>query len=107
MLFVLHHKQGALMLSAQDREQVQKWSERQLGKEAGLVSIAECVCTDAAPEVERDGTGIGTGADKGCRPVLGISIDLAQDVPEEQGSSKIPSALFPHHLPDYAEPTLH
>ena len=107
MLFVLHHKQGALMLSAQDRDQVLKWSERQLGKEAGLVSIAECVCTEAAPSVERDGTGIGTGADRGCRPVLGTWIDLAQDVPEEQGSSKIPSALFQDHLPDYAAPTLH
>ena len=107
MLFVLHHKQGALMLSAQDRDQVLRWSERQLGNEAGLVSIAECVCTEAAPTVERDGTGIGTGTDRGCRPVLGIWSDLAQDVPGEQGGSRIPSALFPDHLPNYAEPALH
>ena len=40
------------MLSAEDREQVLRWSERQLGNEAGLVSIAECVCTEAAPSVD-------------------------------------------------------
>ena len=107
MLFVLHHKQGALMLSAQDRDQVLKWSERQLGREAGLVSIAEYVCKEAASSVERDGTGIGTGIDRGCRPVLGIWSGLAQDVREEQGSSKIPNALIPGNLPDYAVPTLH
>ena len=107
MLFVLHHKQGALMLSAQNRDQVRKWSERQLGKEAGLVSITERVCTDAASSVERDGTGIGTGTDRGCRPVLGVWSDLAQDVSPEQGGSKIPNALFPGDLPNYAEPTLH
>lgn len=78
-----------------------------MGKEAGLVSITESVCTDAAPSVERDGTGIGTGADRGCRPVMGVWSNLSQDVFPEQGSSKIPSALFPDDLPNYAEPTLH
>lgn len=95
------------MLSAGNRDQVLKWSERQMGKEAGLVSITESVCTDAAPSVERDGTGIGTGADRGCRPVMGVWSNLSQDVIPEQGSSKIPSALFPDDLPNYAEPTLH
>ena len=107
MLYVLHHKKGALMLSAGNRDQVLKWSERQMGKEAGLVSITESVCTEAAPSVERDGTGIGTGTDRGCRPVMGIWSDLSQDVFPEQGSSKIPNALFPGDLPNYAEPTLH
>jgi hypothetical protein len=49
MLYILHHKKGALMLSAEDRNQVLRWSERQLGKEAGLVSVTESVCTEAAP----------------------------------------------------------
>ena len=107
MLYVLHHKKGALMLSAEDRNQVLEWSERQLGKEAGLVSITESVCTEAAHSVERDGTGIGTGADIGCRPVMGVWSGLSQDVFPEHGSSKIPSALFPDGLPNYAEPALH
>ena len=107
MLYVLHHKNGALMLSAGSREQVRKWSERQLGKEAGLVSITEGVCMEAAPAVEKDGTGIGTGTDRGCRPVMGIWSGHSQDVNPEQGSSKIHDALFPGGLPNYAEPTLH
>ena len=107
MLYVLHHKKGALMLSADDRNQVVRWSERQLGKEAGLVSITENVCMDAASSVERDGTGIGTGTDRGCQPVMGIWSDLSQDVFPEHGSSKIPNALFPNDLPNYADPTLH
>jgi hypothetical protein len=107
MLYVLHHKKGVLMLSAANRDQVRKWSERQLGKEAGLVSITESVCTEAAPSVEKDGTGIGTGSDRGCRPVMGVQSELSQDVFPGQGSSKTPSALFPDDLPNYAVPTLH
>ena len=95
------------MLSAGNREQVLRWSERQMGKEAGLVSITENVCTEAAPSVEKDGTGIGTGADRGCRPVMGVWSDLSQDVFPEQGSSKIPNALFPGDLPNRAIPTTH
>ena len=107
MLYVLHHKKGALVLAAEDSSQVRRWSERQLGKEAGLVSISEGVCMDAAPSVERDGTGIGTGTDRGCRPVLGVWSDVAQDVYPEHGSSKISSALSPDNLPNYVTPTAH
>ena len=107
MIYVLHHKKGALMLSAGNREQVLRWSERQMGKEAGLVSITENVCTEAAPSVEKDGTGIGTGADRGCRPVMGVWSDRSQDVYPEHGSSQTPNALFPGGLPNCATPTLH
>ena len=107
MIFVLHHKKGALMLSAGNREQVLRWSERQMGTEAGLVSITENVCTEAAPSVEKDGTGIGAGSDRGCRPVMGVWSDLSQDVFTEHGCSKIPSALFPGDLPNYSNPTVH
>ena len=107
MLYVLHHKNGALMLTAEDTAQVRRWSERQLGKEAGLVSIIESACMDAASSVERDGTGIGIGPDRGCRPVLGIWSYEAQDVYQEQGSSKIADALFPGNFPNYAKPTAH
>lgn len=95
------------MLSATDRDQVRKWSERQMGNEAGLVSITESVCTEAAPSVEKDGTGIGAGIDRGCRPVLDVRSEHSQDVIPEQGSSKTPNALFPDGLPNYAAPTLH
>ena len=44
-------------------------------------------CTEAVHLVEKDGTGIGTGADREYRPVLGGSYDLAQDVAPEQGCS--------------------
>lgn len=107
MLYVLHHKKGALMLSAEDRDQVRKWSERQLGKEAGLVSITEEICTDAESFVEKDGTGIGTGFDKGCRPVMGILANLAQDVHQEQGCSKSQAALPSRLIPRIKQPTWH
>ena len=107
MLFILHHKTGTLMLSAQNQEEVRNWSRRQLGEEAKLASISEGFCTEAAPLVEKDGTGIGTGADRGCRPVRGVWSDLSQDVYPEHGSSQIPNALFPGDLPNCAIPTLH
>ena len=107
MLYVLHHKTGALMLSAADQDQVRKWSERQLGEEAKLASISEGFCTDAAPSVEKDGTGIGTGTDRGCRPVMGVRSDLAQDVYPEHGCSKTTDSRVTCPLPRYVAPTLH
>ena len=107
MLYVLHHKTGALMLSAADQDQVRKWSERQLGKEAKLASISEGICMEAGPSVEKDGTGIGTGTDRGCRPVMGVRSDLAQDVYPEHGCSKTTGALVNLPLPKFVAPTLH
>lgn len=87
------------MLSASDRDQVIRWSERQLGKEAGLVSITEEFRKDTESFVEKDGTGIGTTSDNGCRPVMGVLANLAQDVQGEQGCSEsqitLPSGLTP------------
>ena len=107
MLYVLHHKKGALLLAAEDRDQVIRWSQRQLGKEAGLVSISEKVCMDADHSVERDGTGIGTVGDKGCHPVMGILANLAQDVHVEQGCSESQDALIQTALPVIKQPTWH
>ena len=107
MIFVLHHKKGALKLSAEDRDQVLKWSERQLGKEAGLVSITEEIRKDAESSIERDGTGIGIGFDKGCRPVMGILANLAQDVYQEQGRSESQIALPSGLVPGIRIPTWH
>ena len=107
MIFVLHHKKGALKLSAKDRDQVLKWSERQLGKEAGLVSITEEIRKDAESSIERDGTGIGTGFDKGCRPVMGVLANLAQDVYQEQGRSESQVALPSGLVPGIRMPTWH
>jgi hypothetical protein len=45
--------------------------------------------TDAAPSVEKDGTGIGAGFDMDCHPVLGAWSGRAQDVAEEHGRSGI------------------
>ena len=44
--------------------------------------------TDAAPSVEKDGTGIGAGFDMDCHPVLGAWSGRAQDVAKEHGRSR-------------------
>jgi hypothetical protein len=87
MIYALHHSKGILMLSADDREQVLKWSERQLGSRAGIVSIFEGNPTEADPLVERDGTGIKARKADGCHPVVSIMAYNAQDVLGEQGCS--------------------
>jgi hypothetical protein len=87
MIYTLHHSRGHLLISADAREQVVRWSERQLGSRARLVSVTEGNCMDAAPSVERDGTGITAREAEGCRPVVSIMSDHAQDVPGEHGSS--------------------
>ena len=77
--------------------------------EEGVAPVAFALFDDkdASRGIEKDGTGIGTGPDKGRQPALGTWSGLAQDVQGEQGGSRIPSALFPDHLPNYAEPALH
>lgn len=87
MIYVLHHSKGALMLSAEDREQVLKWSKRQLGSRAGIVSIFEGNPREADPLVERDGTGIKPRQAAGCHPVVSILANSVQDVLGEQGCS--------------------
>jgi len=107
MFYILHHSKGALMLSAGDRDQVFKWSERQLGKRAGLFSITEGVCKEAVNSVERDGTGIGNGIDEGCHPLMGVMANLAQEVSAEHGSSKSHNTLFPVPRPGIRKETIH
>ena len=107
MLYLLHHKKGALVLSASDRDQVARWSERQLGKEAGLVSITEEFRKDTESFVEKDGTGIGTASDNGCRPVIGVLANLAQDVHGEQGRSESQTTLPAGLTPSARKPTWH
>ena len=80
MIFVLHHAKGALMLAAQDREQVLKWSDRQLGPQPGLVSIFQSESTDMDDRVEKDGTGIEFGQAESCIPVMSIMATLCENV---------------------------
>ena len=72
MLYVLHHPKGTLMLAAQDKEQVRKWSERQLGSKALLVSISEEGSFEKDGFVEKGGTGIEARKVEGCQPVVSI-----------------------------------
>lgn len=58
------------------------------------VSIPPGDCTDAAPCVEKDGTGIGAGYDMGCLPALGIRSVPAQDVIWGHGRPRTPNAAL-------------
>lgn len=72
------------MLSANDRDEVVRWSQRQLGSRAATVFITENLCTDAEI-VEKDGTGIRREEAAGCLPFFGNRAHSAQDVVEEHG----------------------
>lgn len=67
------------MLSAQDRDQVAKWSQRQLGISARLVSISEKEFCETDGYVEKGGTGIQAMEANGCQPVLSIMANLDQN----------------------------
>jgi len=60
---------------------------KQLGQTVTPVSVPNRSRMDAAPSVEKDGTGIGAGFDRDMRPVLGVLHGLAQDVTVEHGRS--------------------
>jgi hypothetical protein len=85
MLYVLHHPKGTLMLTAQDKEQVRKWSERQLGRKARLVSIFEEGSSNPGGFVEKGGTGIEAREAEGCQPVLSIMANFMKKTPDVQG----------------------
>ena len=80
MFYILHHPKGTLMLSAQDRDQVAKWSERQLGKNARLATISEKEFSEKDGYVEKDGTGIRVITPKGCKPVMSIMANYLQNL---------------------------
>ena len=107
MLYILHHSKGALMLSAENRDQVLQWGHRQLGSRAGMVSVSDGICMDAVNTVEKDGTGIGMGNDAECQPLIGVMASLAQEVPGEQGSSESHPDGTTGILPGIRQPTWH
>jgi hypothetical protein len=107
MIYVLHHSKGILMLSAEDRAQVTRWSERQLGNRAGTVFIMEGALTEEGPSVEKDGTGIKARQADGCFPVVSIMANTAQDVLEEQGCSECHEDARLNFRINMKEPTWH
>ena len=70
------------MLSADDRRQVIEWGKRQLGSQAGLISVIESDFAEIEALVEKDGTGIEAEESRGCRPMLSIMADSAQCLSE-------------------------
>jgi hypothetical protein len=82
MYYTLHHSKGSLILSADDRHQVLAWSERQLGKHAGLVSIIESEFDENGNLVEKTGTGISAEGKNGCRPLAVFSAVSAHNLPD-------------------------
>ena len=86
MFYILHHPKGTLMLSASDREQVVKWSQRQLGKKARLATISEKEILEIDGFVEKSGTGITAGEIDGCQPVMCIMANFIQNVSDAEES---------------------
>jgi hypothetical protein len=84
MIYTLHHPKGTLMMSAQDKSQVMKWSQRQLGAQARLVSISEKDFSETVGFVEREGTGITTREVEGCQPLTCIMATYVQNVSDAE-----------------------
>lgn len=83
------------------------WRVAGTDKEAIPRFIERATCKDAGSQVERDGTGIGTGPDMECWPVLGGWYDLAQDVAPEQGCSTTLGLYFGKKLLSEGNETVH
>jgi hypothetical protein len=86
MIYILHHPKGTLMMSAQDKNQVIKWSQRQLGAQARLISISEKDFSETDGFVEREGTGITATEAYGCQPLISIMATLVQNVSDAEVS---------------------
>ena len=86
MIYILHHPKGTLLMSAQNKNQVMQWSQRQLGAQARLVSISEKDFSETDGFVEREGTGITTTEACGCQPLISIMATLVQNVSDAEVS---------------------
>jgi hypothetical protein len=86
MIYILHHPKGTLMMSAQDKNQVIKWSQRQLGAQARLISISEKDFSEIDGFVEREGTGITAREAHGCQPLISIMANFVQNVSDAEES---------------------
>jgi hypothetical protein len=84
MIYILHHPKGTLLMSAQDKSQVMKWSQRQLGEQARLVSISERDFSEIDSFVEREGTGITAREAYGCQPLISIMATFVQNVSDAE-----------------------
>ena len=129
MYYLLHHSKGTLMLSADDRRQVIEWSVRQLGRGANMVSVIESEFPDIQDQVEQSGTGLqcrveqsGTGIQRlieqsgtgigqeesnGCRPMISIMADSAQQLSELHGDEMHCSDLQMEFRFKARQPTWH
>ena len=80
MYFLLHHSTGALVLAAEDRDQVVSWTDRQLGLVAKAASVLEWEETLPPDWVERTGTGIQQAKTETCEAHLSFMADSVQRV---------------------------
>jgi hypothetical protein len=80
MYFLLHHSTGALILAAEDRDQVVSWTARQLGLGARAASVLEMEENHSAGWVERSGTGVQKPSRGVCEAKLSFMADSVQRV---------------------------
>ena len=78
MYFLLHHSTGALVLAAEDRDQVVSWTGRQLGLGAKVASVLEWEEHASSDWVEKTGTGIQQARHGGCEAQLSFMADSVQ-----------------------------
>ncbi len=95
------------MLSAQDREQVLKWSQRQLGANARLISISEKDFAEKEDYVEKSGTGITAREAEGCQPVMSIMANFVQYVSDAAGDHMESDSCVKGPRLSGTKPTLH
>ena len=74
------------MMSAQDKNQVMKWSQRQLGAQARLISVSEKDFFKTNSFIEKEGTGITAREAYGCQPLISIMATFVQNVSDTEES---------------------
>ena len=63
-----------------------KWSQRQLGAQARLISVSENEFLETAGSIEKEGTGITAREADGCRPLISIMATFVQNMSDAEES---------------------
>ncbi len=95
------------MLSARDKEQVHKWSQRQLGDRCRLASIYEKELTEMDSWVEKGGTGIESYGNEDCSPLMSITSLCSSVMPDDPQIQRDDDLATTGNLFQIAQQTIH
>lgn len=95
------------MLSASNKNEVRKWSRRQLGTQARRATISEKDSFETVGYIEKEGTGITAREAEGCQPLMSIMANFVENATDTAESHMENDIYVSTPREQGRKPTLH